>query len=88
MSNIRATGQMKADMVRRSSLADHIRSAAKDSGLSVYQIAKQTGIDQSGLNRFINGTRENIRLDVADRLFRFFDLRVVTRRTTKKSLRA
>ena len=54
------------------SLADQIRQAAKTSGLSVYRIAKETGVDQSTLNKFLSGTRANIRLDVADRLFRFF----------------
>ncbi len=58
-------------------LGDHIRDAAKDSGLSVNRIAQETGLNQSALNRFLNGTRENVRLDVADRLFRFLGLRVL-----------
>lgn len=53
------------------SLAEHIRDAAKASGLSVYRIAKDTGVDQSTLNKFLNGSRDNLRLDVADRLFRY-----------------
>lgn len=54
------------------SLAEHIRKAAADSGLSVYHIARETGVDQSTLNKFLSGQRANIRLDVADRLYRFF----------------
>jgi transcriptional regulator with XRE-family HTH domain len=54
------------------SLAEHLRQAASDSGLSVYRIAKDTGVDQSTLNKFLTGARDNLRLDVADRLFRFF----------------
>jgi len=54
------------------SLAERIRLAAAASGLSVYRIAKETGVDQSTLNKFLSGTRSSIRLDVADRLFRFF----------------
>jgi len=54
------------------SLAEHLRQAAADSGLSVYQIAKETCVDQSTLNKFLNGVRGNLRLDVADRLFRYF----------------
>lgn len=58
----------------RRSLAKLIREAAADSGLSVYRIAKQSGVDQSTLNKFLAGTRKNLRLDVADRLFwLFFD---------------
>jgi plasmid maintenance system antidote protein VapI len=54
------------------SLGEHLRSAAKDCGLSVYRIAKETGTDQSTLNKFLAGTRDNLRLDIADRLFRYF----------------
>ena len=68
------TCDVRSDAV---SLADCIRTAADESGLSVYQIAKETGISQAALNRHLNGTRENIRLDVADRLFSFFGLRVI-----------
>ena len=66
------------------SLAQHIRQAAADSGYSVYRIAQEADVDQSTLNKFLNGTRDNLRLDVADRLFRVLGLRVVRRRMTRK----
>ncbi len=56
-------------------LAAILRDAARRSRLSVYQIAKESGVDQSTLNKFMNGDRNNLRLDVADRLFKFFGLR-------------
>ena len=56
------------------SLADHLRDAVDSSELSVYRIAQETDVDQSTLNKFVNGDRNNLRLDVADRLFRFFFL--------------
>ena len=65
------------------SLADILRQAAQRSGLSVYQIAKEAGVDQSTLNKFLNGDRDNLRLDVADRLFKFFRLRVVSSRSRR-----
>ena len=58
-------------------LASLIRKAADESGLSVYRIAKDAAVDQSTLNKFLNGQRDNLRLDVADRLFHFFKIRVV-----------
>ena len=61
------------------SLAAILRSHIRRSGLSVYQIARDSGVDQSTLNKFMNGDRINLRLDVTDRLFRFFGLRVVRR---------
>ena len=65
-------------------LAGHIRDAARRSGLSVYRIARETSVDQSTLNKFLNGTRDNLRIDIADRLFRFFKLRVTHPRRKKR----
>ena len=58
-------------------LADVLREAAQASDLSISEIAKRAGIDQSGLNRFMNGTRRNIRIDVADHLINILGLAVV-----------
>lgn len=65
---------------RALSLAAILREAVSQSGLSVNQIAKRSGVDQSTLNKFLNGKRDNLRLDVAERLFRHFNLRVVQNR--------
>ena len=65
-------------------LAAALRKAADRSGLSVYRIAKEAGVDQSTLNKFLKGDRDNLRLDVADRLFRFFGLRVVSQAGKQK----
>jgi plasmid maintenance system antidote protein VapI len=65
------------------SLADHIRNAAKESGLSVYRLAKDANVDQPTLNKFMNGLRPNLTLEVADRLFRVLGLRVVRKRSRK-----
>ena len=67
-----------------SDLAAILRDATCRSGLSVYQIAKESGVDQSTLNKFINGDRDNLRLDVADRLFKYFGLRVVSQPRGKR----
>jgi plasmid maintenance system antidote protein VapI len=67
-----------------SGLAAILRDATRRSGLSVYQIAKESGVDQSTLNKFINGDRDNLRLDVADRLFKYFGLRVTFDRRGKR----
>jgi transcriptional regulator with XRE-family HTH domain len=62
------------------SLADHLREAARESGLSVHRLAIEAGVDQSTLNKFLAGDRANLRLDVADRLFRVLGLWVVRRK--------
>jgi plasmid maintenance system antidote protein VapI len=61
------------------SLADHIREAARESGLSVYRLARDADVDQSTLNKFLTGSRNNLTLEIADRLFRVLGLRVTRR---------
>jgi len=63
----------------RRTLAEHIRAAATGSGESIYQIARNSGVDQSTLNKFMNGTRTNLTLEVADKLFEYLGLEVVER---------
>ena len=43
--------------MRSSLLTDQLRQAIEDSGLTRYQIAKATGIDESALAKFYNGHR-------------------------------
>ena len=66
-------------------LADHIRAAARASGLSVRQLSKLSETDQSTLNKFLNGDRPNLRLDIADKLFRVLGLHVVPPRRPKSN---
>jgi transcriptional regulator with XRE-family HTH domain len=62
------------------SLADLIRQAARESGHTVYALSKMAGVDQSNLNKFLNGDRDNLSLDNLDRLFQVLGIRVVTRK--------
>ncbi|HEX4000188.1 MAG TPA: helix-turn-helix transcriptional regulator [Pirellulales bacterium] len=51
----------------RPKFTDQIRRAIEDSGVSRYQIAKHTGIEQSVLSRFMNG-RLGFTLETLDKL--------------------
>lgn len=51
----------------RASVSDTLRKAIKDSGLSLYRVAKDAGIGYASLHRFMNGERA-VSLDVCDRL--------------------
>ncbi len=42
---------------RTTKLTDQLRQAIDDCGLTRYQIAKETGIDESALAKFYNGHR-------------------------------
>ena len=63
---------------RQRGIAATLTAVAKDSGLSIYEIAKRSGHDQSGLNKFYNVGMDNLRIDVTDDLFRLFQLKVVS----------
>jgi len=63
---------------QKPTLSDQIRRLIESSGMSRYEIARQTGIEQSVLSRFMSGERGLTTLTL-DRLGELFDLEVVHR---------
>ena len=57
-------------------IASTLRNVVKQRQLSVYQIAKDTGLNQSGLNQFFNGTKDDLRLSTIQVLFDYLGLEV------------
>ena len=70
------------DMAKRrtTKLSDQLRQAIDDSGLTRYEIAKQTGIDQSALGKFYHGDR-GLSLDAVDRLGGCLGLTITSQRS-------
>ena len=65
-------------------MADQLRQAIDDSGLTRYRIAQDTGIDESTLAKFYNNKR-GLSQESLDRLFEYLELRIVMdRKPTKK----
>ena len=65
-------------------LTDQLRQAIDDSGLTRYQIAKGTGIDESALAKFYNRHR-GLSMDALNALGEFLQLTIILgRRPTKK----
>ena len=56
-------------------LTDQLRQAIDDSGLTRYQIAKATGIDESALAKFYNGHR-GLSMDALNALGEFLQLKI------------
>jgi plasmid maintenance system antidote protein VapI len=56
-----------------------LRKAIVDSGLSQYRIAKESGVPQPVLNRFVNGERD-ITVGTAGRLCSYLKLELRRRR--------
>ncbi len=65
-------------------LTDQLRQAIEDSGLTRYQIAKETGIDESALAKFYNGHR-GLSMAALNALGEFLQLTIIMRRKPSKS---
>jgi len=68
---------------RTTLLTDQLRQAIDDSGLTRYQIAKATGIDESALAKFYNGHR-GLSMQALNALGDFLQLRITLRRKPGK----
>jgi DNA-binding Xre family transcriptional regulator len=64
-------------------LAEQLRGMITESGLTTNALAVAAGIPEPVLHRFLSGVRENIRLDTADKLCRFFGVRLTAPRWPK-----
>lgn len=64
-------------------LSDQLRKAIDDCGLTRYEIAKQSGIDESALAKFYNGHR-GLSLDALNALSDFLQLRITLGRKPPK----
>jgi len=58
------------------SLSEVLRQAIRESGMTVYQIAKRAGISQIMVSRFVSGERD-IRLATADKVAHARGLKLV-----------
>jgi plasmid maintenance system antidote protein VapI len=69
-----------------SPISDTLRCAIAESGMSYKTLSRATGVARASIQRFVDG-RQSLRLDMADRLATFYDLRLVpaTKITRRKS---
>jgi plasmid maintenance system antidote protein VapI len=68
------------------SLAGVLRGVMEDSGLSIYRIAKDSGVDYSVVNRFYHGERD-VTLSTAEKLVEYFDLELRCKQRKTRSER-
>jgi transcriptional regulator with XRE-family HTH domain len=64
-------------------LADDVRTAIRESGLSRYEIAQKTGVSQSVLSRFMSG-ETGMTLATLERIAPLLGLEIVIRKRRKK----
>jgi len=77
--NVRLDGMQR----RKTSLENQIRTAIEKSGLSVYRLAKDSGVSQPVLCRFVNGQR-GITLATASKLVETLGLRLVSKKDKQR----
>ena len=63
-------------------LQDQLRQAIQNSGLSLYRIAKESGVAYQVLHRFARGERD-LTLETATRLADYFGMRLTRPRRPK-----
>ena len=59
-----------------STLSDVLRNMIVESGVSYKSLSRDTGVARASIQRFVDG-RQSLRLDMADRLAEYFNLRLV-----------
>jgi plasmid maintenance system antidote protein VapI len=64
-------------------LSDQIRKAIATSGSSNYRIAKEIGVSQATMSRFVNG-HNGVSMDVLDELGKVLGLEIVASKTKVK----
>jgi len=67
---------------RQTYLDKQIRAAIKDSGLTIYRLAKDSGVSQPVLCRFVNGKR-GITLATASKLVETLGLELVAKKKSR-----
>jgi transcriptional regulator with XRE-family HTH domain len=71
---------MMTEMARKPPrLSDQIREAIESCGQTRYRIAKETGISQPTLSRFMDGSR-GLPMKTLDRLAEYLGLEIVVRK--------
>ncbi len=55
-------------------VTEQLRRTIEASGQTHYRIAKESGVDSRTLDRFIDGTQQEIRSGTIDKLCRYFKL--------------
>ncbi len=69
---------------KRKQLTDQLRQAIEECGVSRYEIAKQTGIDESALAKFFNGHR-GLSMEGLNALGEFLELEIVMHRKPEQN---
>ncbi len=68
-------------------ISDQLRAAIEARNVTLYRIAKDAEVDWGTLQRFVDGTRPNIRIDTVDKLCEQLGLELQAKKKPKKKSR-
>lgn len=69
-------------------ISDQLAAAIKAEDVTLYRIAKDAGVDWGTLQRFLDGTRANIRIETVDKLCEYLGLELRPKKKTRKPKRS
>ncbi len=65
-------------------ISDRLRAAIDAADVTLYRIAKDASVDWGTIQRFMDGTRPNIRIDTLERLCEYLGLDLQPKKKRKK----
>lgn len=69
-------------------IGDQLRAAIDGADVTLYRIAKDAQVDWGTIQRFVDGTRPNIRIDTIEKLCEYLGLELLPKKKPgKKSVR-
>ncbi len=66
-------------------ISDQLRAAIDKADVTLYRIAKDSQVDWGTIQRFIDGTRPNIRIDTMERLCEYLGLELRPKKKRRSS---
>jgi DNA-binding Xre family transcriptional regulator len=69
-------------------ISDQLKNAIESQGATLYRIAKDAQLDWGTLQRFLDGSRPNIRIDTIDKLCEYLGLELRPKRKPTKGRRS
>lgn len=68
---------------KQTTITEQVIAAIESAEISRYEIAKQTGVSQAALSRFVNGTR-SLTIESLDKLAECLGIRLVVEKKPKR----
>jgi DNA-binding Xre family transcriptional regulator len=66
-------------------ISDQLRAAIDKADVTLYRIAKDSQVDWGTIQRFMDGTRPNIRIDTMERLCEYLGLELRPKKKRRSS---